>query len=122
MKPLALLLLLGAATGLGLFLGWRQWHRQRNNPVHGAVHFIVGMAGLECMLLLMRSGSPATGADRLAQPAALLLGLALLAGFAAPVAARQWGQRPGRLLLWLHALLALTGVVLALAWLAFAGA
>ena len=22
-----LLLLLGAATGLGLFLGWRQWHR-----------------------------------------------------------------------------------------------
>jgi hypothetical protein len=120
MQTVALLLLLGTAAGLGLLLGWRWWHQRRNNPVHTAVHFILGIAGLECMLLMLRSadGTP----PRWAQLAALLLGLAVMAGFAAPVVGRQWGRRPGTVALVLHAALALAGVLLVLAWLLAGGA
>ena len=51
------------------------------------------------------------------QAAALLMGLALMAGFAAPVVARHRGRRAGTVALALHAGLALAGVLVALAWL-----
>jgi len=115
MQALALVLLLGATATLGLWLGWRWWQQRRNNPVHSAVHFILGIAGLECLLLMMRGADGAT--TRWAQAAALLMGLALMAGFAAPVVARHRGRRAGTVALALHAGLALAGVLVALAWL-----
>ena len=122
MQRLALTLLLGAAAGLGLYLGWRLWQQRRNNPVHGAVHAILGVAGLECLLLMLRSAPDADGAAAAgwSQAAPLLLGLALMAGFAAPVVGRQLGRRAGSVALGVHAALALAGVLLALAWLAMA--
>jgi hypothetical protein len=119
---LPLLLLLGASVALGLFLGWRYLHKLRNNPVHSAVHLILGVAGLECLLLLMRGAldAPVAPTQLLAKPAAVLLALTLMAGFAAPIVARQFGRKPATVALIAHATLGAAGVILAVTWLATA--
>lgn len=119
MKQGAVLVLLGVAVALGLWLGWHWLRQQRNRPAQIALHLVLGIAGMECLLLLMRDaadGRPAPG-QQWGQPAALALVLAVMAGFIAPVISRQFGRRPAAVALVLHALLAGSGFVLALAWL-----
>jgi hypothetical protein len=118
-KTAPLLVLLCASVALGLFLGWRYLHRLRNNPVHSAVHLIMGGAGLECMVQLMR-GAPDGSvfpAELLGRPAALLMALAMMSGFASPVIGRQFGRKPATAVLIAHAALGAGGFILAMAWL-----
>jgi hypothetical protein len=118
-KAAPLFLLLGAAVALGIFLGWRYLHHLRNNPVHSAVHLILGVAGLECMVLLMR-GAPdgsVIPTQLLGKPAAVLLALTVMAGFAAPIVGRHFGRKTGTGALIAHATLGAAGFILAMAWL-----
>lgn len=60
MKTASLLLLLGGSAVLGLWLLWCHLQRRPHRPVHGAVHLLLGVAGLECVAMLRR-GTPEIG-------------------------------------------------------------
>lgn len=118
MKFAWLLAMLAAATGLGLWLGWRFLRRQRNPPVHAAVHLLLGGAALEGFVILRRGAPDGTVLpfEGLGNTAALLLVGAMLTGLAAPLVAQWWGRRPVGVVLAAHAAAGLAGAVALVTW------
>lgn len=103
--------LLGACVALGVLLLVQYFRRVRSKPVHVGVHLILGVAGLEGLVMLFR-GTP----DGTLMPAGLLLLLAVMSGLASPMIARRWPRRVGSAALVTHAGVGAAGFVLFLAW------
>lgn len=116
MLPVALILT--ASMGLGLWMGWQFLRRARSNPIHIGFHLILGVVGLEAMVMLMRGAldGQAAGAGAWGKAAALMLGLAVISGFATSVVARRWSRQTGGAVLATHSVLASVGFVMFLAW------
>lgn len=107
--------LLGAAVALGSGLAIQFIRgpavRPAPRPV-AAVHGVLGAAGLAALLLALRRGLPpsATGTAGFVPAAAILLGLALVAGLLIALAA--WPRRrPAGVLVAIHASAAVAGFV-----------
>lgn len=110
--------LLAASVALGLYLGWRYLRRVPNRPVHIGVHLLLGVAGLEAMVLLLRGAPDGTrlAAGSMGNAAALCLLLALMAGLATPLVAKRRARKVGTAAIAAHAGLAAAGFGLFLAW------
>ncbi len=119
MKAAAMLSLLGATVALGLYLGWRILRRQRNSAALGAVHLLLGAAGLECFVLLRRGAPDGTviPAEIVGTTAAALLAFAMMSGLASQIIASMWGRRPANVALGLHATLGALGFLVFVFWL-----
>jgi hypothetical protein len=111
------LVVLGATVLLGGWLGTQYLMGVRNRRVLIALHLVLGIAGLEVLMLLLR-GAPdgraaVTGSGGLI--AALLLGGAMFSGFLAPIVAPS---RPGAIgpMLAVHATVAALGYGLLVIW------
>jgi hypothetical protein len=117
---MSLVLLLGGSAALGLYLGWQYVRRIRSNPVHSAVHLILGAAGLEFMVMLRRGAPDGTvvPADALSTAALVLLAMTMMSGLLSPMIGRYWGRRPCTVALIVHAALGALGLILFVAWLA----
>ncbi len=91
MKTIPVLVLLGAAVCLGLFLGTQYLRQVRSRPAMIGLHLLLGAGGFEVLVMLL-SGAPdgtvlaAGGQGRIA--AGLLL-LALFTGLTAPMVGRR---------------------------------
>lgn len=108
--------LLTAAAAVGVFLGWLYLRRVRR-PVLVGVHLLLGVGGLETMVMLLR-GAPngATGpAGALGPVAAGLLAATLVTGLAAPLLARA-SRLHANVALATHASIGLLGFAVFLAW------
>ncbi len=117
-QMLPLLLLLSASMGLGLWMGWQFLRRLGSNPIHIGFHLILGVAGLEMVVMLLR-GAPdgsVAAAGALGKSTALVLATAVITGFATSVLARRWSRQGSAWVLAIHALLGSAGFVLFLAW------
>ena len=118
MKPMMLVaLLLGACMGVGLWLGWQFLRRISSNPLHIGFHLLLGLAGMEAVVMLMR-GAPdgaMVSAGQLGKAAALVLALAVITGFATSVVARRWSRQTGGTVLAAHTVLGSVGFVMFLA-------
>ena len=113
--------LLSAAVLAGVVLALL--HLRATSPAQrppwavGMAHGLVGAAGLALLLLALR-GPPRgvlTGASSFGLQAAVLLGAALLAGIAIAVLARPWSRAASAAIV-VHALLAVTGYVMLIAY------
>lgn len=116
MMPVAFLL--SASMALGLWMGWQFLRRVGSNPIHIGFHLILGVAGLEMVVMLLR-GAPdgsVAAAGSLGKSAALVLATAVISGFATSVMARRWSRQTGGLVLVTHAVLGAVGFVMFLAW------
>ncbi len=120
MKSAAILILVGVTVALGVYLGWRILHRQRNRPGLGALHLLLGAAGLESVVMLQRGAPDGTvlQAAFTGTTAALLLAFALISGLVSAIVGSMWGRRPANVALCVHAALGAAGFVLVVAWLA----
>ncbi|MBB1072852.1 hypothetical protein HUU62_00280 [Rhodoferax sp. 4810] len=116
MMPVALILT--ASMGLGLWMGWQYLRRLGSNPIHIGFHLILGVAGLEAMVMLMRGAldGQAAAAGTWGKVAALVLGLAVISGFATSVVARRWSRQTVGLVLATHSVVGAVGFVMFLAW------
>jgi hypothetical protein len=112
------ILLLSLSMGLGLWLGWKFLCRAGSNPIQIGFHLILGVAGLEAVVMLMHGtpGGALSAAGSLGKLAALLLALAVISGFATSVLARRWSRKGAGTVLASHALLGALGWVVFLAW------
>ena len=119
MKQLSLLILLGGTVALGLWLGWRYLRRVPNKPVHTAVHLLMGVAGLELLVMLRRGAPDGTllTFETLGNASAILLLTAVMSGLLSPIIGRHWGRRPATVALVAHAALGGSGFLLFVAWL-----
>src|SRR5829696_527541 len=113
------LLILSLAVVLGGVAALWDLRGPRGRPPAwlGAIHAIIGIAGLGVLLIALQ-GPPrgvAYGVGGFGTMAAVVLSGALLAGVAIPVLARWRGRAPG-VLAATHAGLAITGYVIFLAW------
>ena len=116
MKPMMpVALLLGAAMALGLWMGWQFLRRANSNPIHIGFHLLLGVGAMEAVVMLIRS-TPDANLAAWGKPAALVLALAVISGFATSVVARRWSHRSGGLVLAIHAVLAWVGFVMYLLW------
>jgi hypothetical protein len=120
----ATMIVLAGAVALGLALAL--WHlrasKVRPSGVNwiGIVHGGLGAAGL-ALLALAVSGPPrgaATGTSQFGLVAAILFGGALLVGVTLPFLLRRRSPISGTVMA-VHAGIAITGMVIALAWAAF---
>ncbi len=116
MMPVALILT--ASMGLGLWMGWQYLRRLSSNPIHIGFHLILGVAGLEAMVMLMRGAldGQAAAVGTWGKVAALVLGLAVISGFATSVVARRWSRQTVGLVLATHSVVGAVGFVMFLAW------
>lgn len=122
MKTLPLLLLMGASVALGLLMARRFWRREKNRPVHIALHLLLGIAGLEAMAMLKR-GAPdgsVMAAGTWGDAALLALAISVITGFVLTVVGPQGARAPGVAALGAHAAAGAAGFGLFLAWLAAA--
>ncbi len=110
--------LLSASVALGLWMGWQFLRRRHSNPIHIGFHLILGVAGLEAVVMLMRGAltGTAAAASPFGKTAALVLALAVISGFATSVVARRWSRTTGGITLATHAVLGTVGFVMFLAW------
>ncbi len=112
--------LLLLATLLGTVLAGLHLRSRRAGPPHwagGALHGVLGVAGLGALLLALR-GPPrgeAMGVGGFGDIAAVLLAIAVVAGLAALVARRRYRRVPG-LVIGIHASIAVSGVVILAAY------
>ena len=62
MLAIPIVLLVSATVAIGLYMGLRYLRRARNPPTLIGVHFLLGAASLEPMLIVLRGGlgHPAT--------------------------------------------------------------
>jgi CDP-diglyceride synthetase len=114
------LLLLIAALALGIFLAWQYLRRVRSKPAHGAVHLMLGVAGLELMVMLRRGAPDGTvmAADALGTAAAFLLAMAMISGLLSPIVARYWRRKAANVALAIHSGFGAVGFVLFIGWFA----
>ena len=118
MTPIPAIALLSAAAALGLFLGWLYLRRVRR-PVLVGAHLLLGVGGIETMVMLLR-GAPngdVAPAGLLGTVAAALLAGALLSGLAAPLVARQ-SRATANVALATHAGFGVAGFIVFLTWVA----
>lgn len=119
MNPLILVIfLLTASMGLGLWMGRQFLRRVSSNPIHIGFHLLLGVAGLEAVVMLMRITPDAVvdNAGPSGKAAALVLALAVITGFATSVVARRWSRQRGGMVLATHTVLGTVGFVMFLAW------
>jgi hypothetical protein len=117
-QMLPVVFLLSASMALGLWMGWQFLRRSGSNPIHVGFHLILGVAGLEIVVMLLR-GAPdgsVAAAGSLGKSAALVLATAVISGLATSVLARRWSRQESAWVLAIHALLGSAGFVLFLAW------
>lgn len=119
MKSAAILILVGVTVALGIYLGWRVLRRQRNRPGLGALHLLLGAAGLESVVMLQRGAPDGTvvPAAFYGSAAALLLAFALISGLVAAIFGSMWGRRPANVALCVHATVGALGFAGVVAWL-----
>jgi hypothetical protein len=107
-------ILLTAAVGLGLYNGLLYLRCQRKPALIG-VHLLLGIGGLEGILLISRGEAVAGGP--LATAAVLVLGAAVVVGFTSPILGRR-SRRAGETALMAHVTAGAAGFLLFLAWIA----
>ena len=116
MTPIPAIALLSTASALGLFLGWLYLRRVRR-PVLVGTHLLLGVGGIETMVMLLR-GAPngdVAPVGMLGPVAAGLLAGALLSGLAAPLISRN-SRTTANVALATHAGFGLAGFVVFLTW------
>ena len=110
--------LLSLSVTLGLLLGLRYLRGERSKPVLVAAHLLLGIAGLQVMVLLLR-GAP-DGSRLPAGPggsaAAILLIAAIVTGFLTPMFSRRKPRKVRSTALAFHAGFAATGFAAFLVW------
>jgi hypothetical protein len=118
MKALPIALILTAAVGLGLYLGWL-YLRGVRKPVLNGIHILLGAGALEGLAVLLH-GAP-NGAVFVARSlgvAALgLFAYAMFSGLTGPVFGRQ-SRRAGEAILVTHVSAGLIGFAVFLWWVA----
>jgi hypothetical protein len=110
-------ILLTAATLLGLYLGWDYLRRGPRRPIMVGAHLLLGAAGLEIMVVLLR-GTPSGQSLALGMIGALAISftaLALLSGLISGLYARR-SRRVADITLATHAAVAAAGFGLFVAW------
>jgi len=117
-QMMPVVLLMSMCVGLGLWMAWQFLRRAKSNPMHIGFHLILGLASLEATAVLMRGSldGQAAAAGPFVKSAALVMALAVVAGFATSLLARRWSRPAGGVLLATHAALGMTGFVMFLAW------
>jgi len=117
MTAIPALVFLTAATVLGVYLGFLYLRRIVRKPVLIGVHLLLGAAGIEMTVMLLRGtpGGEATPAGTFGVVAAGLLALAMVSGLAAPLLGRR-SRQTANIMLSTHAGIALAGFALFLAW------
>ena len=116
MSAFAVVLLLTGAAGLGVYLGMLYLRGERRPWLIG-LHLLLGATGLEGMLILQHgapNGEVAAGGS-LGPVAIVLLGVAMVCGFASPLLSRR-SKRNAELALITHVSVAGAGFLLFLAW------
>jgi hypothetical protein len=111
------LAVLGAAVLLGGWLGTRYLMGERNNRILVGLHLILGIAGLEVLMLLLK-GAPdgraaVTGSTGMI--AALILAVAMFTGLLVPILAPSRPRTIGPMIA-VHAVVAAVGFGLLLLW------
>jgi len=117
MKAVPVLLLFGAAALLGAILGLEYLRRVRSRPVMIGMHFLLGAAGVEVLVFLMR-GAPdgtVTQFGTLGNTAAAFLVFALFVGVLAPMIGRR-SRATMNVALFTHVGAAGLGLILLVAW------
>lgn len=111
------LTLLTAAVLLGLWLGTKYLLGVRNNRLLVALHFILGIAGLEVLVQLLRGHALGRDAPAgsLGGTAALVLAVAMFTGLLVPILAPVRPRTIGPTIL-VHTLIAAAGFGLLLVW------
>ncbi len=118
MSPIPILLVVGAAVALGLYLGWRFLRRQPGKPMLIGAHLVLAILGLEGAVILM-TGAPngeRLEAGEIGRAAGVLLILAVVTGFLASLIAPRRPRKVGLAALGAHAAVALAGFGLFVAW------
>jgi hypothetical protein len=80
MRILPVILLIGLTVSLGIYMGLRYLRGEKNKPEVIGFHFLIGIGGLEVLMVLMAGGLDglAFGHMPLAQIAAALIASALV--------------------------------------------
>ena len=117
MKALPVIVLLGAAALLGIYLGYQYLRRTRSRPVLIGLHLLLGAGGLEVLAVVLRGAPDGTSvvAGRLGNAGAGLVALALFSGLLAPMIGRR-SRETMNVALATHVGVALVGCALVLVW------
>lgn len=110
-------LFLTIAAGLGLYLGWLYLRGIRRKPVMIGLHLLLGAAGLETTVMLLRGlpNGTSSAAGAFGGIAAGLLAAALFTGLIAPMLCRG-SRRTANVVVASHAGVGLAGCALFIAW------
>jgi hypothetical protein len=112
------LLLIAASLGTALAaLHLRVGNSRPPRPEPGALHGLLGVAGLAALLLALR-GPPrgeAMGVGAFGRISAMLLGIAVVAGLVVLIARLRYRRAPS-LVIGIHATIAVSGVVILAAY------
>jgi hypothetical protein len=117
MRALPVLVLISIGICLGLYMGWQVWQGRKNKPVMIGIHFLMGVAALEILVMLMAGGPDGVempGAN-LAQIAAGCIAGAVVIGIIAALTAR-YSRVAANISLIAHAASALTGFGFLIYW------
>lgn len=119
MRALPVLLLLGAAGCLGVVLGLNYLRGVRSRPVMIGLHFLLGAAGLEVMVMLLNRtpDGEVIAASPLSTTAAGLVAGALFIGVLTPMVGRA-SRRRMNVALATHASVASTALIAVVVWVA----
>lgn len=116
MIAIPIVILITATVGFGLYLGLNYLRRVRNKPTIIGVHFLLGAASLEPMVIVLHGG-----VNGHARPplfgilSAAFVGLALLSGVTAVMIGRQ-SRQTANIALASHASIAAAAFFLMIAW------
>lgn len=111
------ILVLGTTVAIGLYMFWLHLTGARNDRMLIGFHLLLGFAGLEVTVILLRGhftgGVAAPGSP--GRYAAVLFAAAMLSGLLVPLLAPRWrsGVTP---MLWGHAVAGLAGFAALMAW------
>ncbi|GEM_PF-1840373 len=120
MLAIPVLVLVSATVTLGVILGLEYLRGVRSRPTMIGMHFLLGAASLEVLVMLLAGAPDGTVllVGRLGHVAAGLLVAALFIGVITPMIGRQ--SRPTmNIALAAHAIVAASGFVVLVAWLVF---
>ncbi len=120
MQAIPVVVLMSVTVVLGAIMGIEYLRGVRSRPTMIGMHFLLGAASLEVLVMLLAGAPDGTVllVGRLGHVAAGFLVVAMFIGVTAPMVGRQ--SRPTmNVALAAHALVAITGFVLLVAWLVF---